>query len=141
MSDKHPEESPKTQPAFARIPPWPPKKTARDLGDDSKPSSIDVVLFEHRRQPDKTEAQEQLGVFTINPTRNRSINETLAMRGLPQLLLSISYAADTGGVTVMLIESGRPLLTVSSPGPSDVYSTFQLSAEVAISVLIHQLCK
>lgn len=140
MSDKHPEDSPKTQPAFARIPPWPPKKTARDLADNAKPTSIAVALFEHRQQPDKIEAQEQIGVFTIEPTRNRSIDETLTLQGLPRLLLSISYAADTGGVTVMLIQSARPLWTISSPGPADVYSTFQISNEVAISVLIHQHC-
>lgn len=141
MSDEHPEESPKTQSAFARVPPWPPKKTARDLADDAKPNFIAVMLFEHRQQPDKTETHEYLADYTIDPTGNRSKNVIVTLQGLPRLLLSISYAADTGGVTVMLFQVERALLTLSSPGPADVFSTFPLSSEVAISVLIHRRCK
>lgn len=35
MNNRRPQNIPETQPAFAGVPPRPPKKTARDLEDDS----------------------------------------------------------------------------------------------------------
>lgn len=40
--DPRPQNIPETQPAFAGVPPRPPKKTARDLEDDSAEPHIDI---------------------------------------------------------------------------------------------------
>jgi hypothetical protein len=141
MSDERPEDLPKTQPAFARIPPWPPKKTARGLVDDEKPLSIAVMFTEHRQRPGKTESSERIADVTFDPRRSRLIHETLTLRDLPPLFVTASYTADTGAVTVMVLQSERELLSISSPGPTDAFSTFRLSSEVVISIIILRKCK
>ena len=141
MSDERPEDFPKTQPAFARIPPWPPKKTARGLADDERPHSIAVVFTEHRERPDKTESSERIADFSFDPRRSRLTHETLTLRDLPSLFVTASYTAESGAVSVMVLQSGRELLSISSPGPTDAFSTFRLSNDVVVSIIIHQKSK
>lgn len=141
VSDERPEDLPKTQPSFARIPPWPPKKTACDLVDDNKPLSIAVAFTEFRARPDKTESVERIAEFTYDPSRSRIDQKTLTLQDVSPLLVTTSYSADSGALTVMVLQSERELLSISSPGPTDVFSTFRLSSNVVMAIFIHWKCK
>src|ERR1035438_10235518 len=110
MGHQHPDTSMVTETALARIPPWPPQEEAG--GDDGR--SIVVVLNEHRRRADNTESSDKIVDFSIDPARNRSFLQSISVRDLPPLLVSVSYFTSTRSVSVMVQEGARDLLTLSS---------------------------
>jgi hypothetical protein len=123
--------------ASARIPPWPPQEPTGDGGE----SRMAVVFYEHREADGETKGDEHLAVVTFDPRRSRDTHEHLSPRGVPPLFATIHYAADTGGLSIMLLQSERDLLTVSSPGPADTYTTVRLSDETCLSILVHRNAK
>ncbi len=134
------EESKKTSVmdrAAARIPPWPPQEPAGDGGD----FRIAVVFVEHRETDGEAKGDERLAVVTFNPRQSRHTHERLSPHGVPPLLATLYYASDTGGLNIMLLQSERDLLTVSSPGPADTYTTVRLSNETSLSILVHRNSK
>ena len=100
-----------------------------------------MVFTEHRERPDKTESSERIADFSFDPRRSRLTHETLTLRDLPSLFVTASYTAESGAVSVMVLQSGRELLSISSPGPTDAFSTFRLSNDVVVSIIIHQKSK
>ena len=137
MSHEQPDTSVVSEAALARIPPWPPQEEAG--GDDGR--SIVVVINEHRRRADNTESSDRVVDFAIDPRRDRSIVESISVRGLPPLLVSVSYSTSSRSVSVMVQEGARDLLTLSSPGPADSYMTSRLSPDIVMSILVHRHCK
>jgi len=123
--------------AAARIPPWPPQEPTSDGGD----FRIAVVFSEHREANGEAKGDERLAVVTFNPRQSRHKHEHLSPRGVPPLFATLYYASDTGGITIMVLQSERDLLTVSSPGPADTYTTVRLSNETSLSILVHRNTK
>jgi hypothetical protein len=141
MSDKHPDDLPKTQPAFARIPPWPPKQTARDLDDNGKPYTISVSFIEHRLQSGKTESNLPIIDFTFESGRSKRELKTLTLSGTLPLSVMVDYISDGGLLNVMVQQSERVLASVGSRGRGNVYSTFRISNDVDISIFIFRTHK
>ena len=123
--------------AAARIPPWPPQEPTGDGGD----SRIAVVFVEHREAAGEAKGDERLVVISFDPGHSRHAHEHLSPRGVPPLFATLYYASDTGGLTIMLLQSERDLLTVSSPGPADTYTTVRLSNETCLSIFVHRKSK
>src|ERR1044071_7464450 len=111
--------------AAARIPPWPPQEPTGDGGD----FRIGVVFFEHREADGEAKGDERLAVVTFNPRQSRHTHEHLSPHGVPPLFATLCYVSDTGGLTIMVLQSERDLLTVSSPGPADTYTTVRASQQ------------
>ncbi len=118
--------------ASARIPPWPPQEPTHDGGE----SRITVVFSEHRKIAGEAEDSQQVAFVTLDPRRDSHAQEHLSPRGVRPLWATLDYASDTRGLTIMLLESERDLLIVSSPGPADTYTTVRLSNETCLSILV-----
>jgi hypothetical protein len=123
--------------AFSQVPPWPPQEAPS--GDDDH--NIAVLFYQHRKTSEGIELTERLALATFDPLHSDSQRVVLALHGLPDLKGNAFYSVESGAVTVMLRQSERDLLTVSSPGPTDSYSTFRLSHDIALSILIHRRSK
>ena len=105
----------------------PSKPAARELTDDPEARSIVVKAVQHRLRPDLTESYDRVAHFTLDPLCSRSINESLMLRDGPALFIKIIYKADSSGLTVMLLQAGRDLLTLNTSGPADSHMTLRLS--------------
>ena len=57
--------------------------------------------------------------FTFDPLQTRAIPEaTLPLRDLTPLLISLSYAANTGGMSLFISQSNRDLLQLGNFAPT-----------------------
>src|SRR5258708_7938214 len=100
---------------------------------------IKVVIDEHHNAdvPDgEPIPYVRLCEFTFDSLISRSINATtLPLRDLPPLLISLSYAAHTGGVTLCIRQAGREVILLGNFAPTtNSYLGVRLSEGTSISV-------
>ena len=138
MSETSSLENAAARRAAERVPPWPPLEPT---GGDDDSRSLNVVFYEHRESSDEAERDRRLALVNFDPRQSRHAHETLSPRDPPSLFATISYAADTGALTVLVLREKHDLVTLSSPGPSDTYVTVRLSHEASLSILVHRNCK
>ena len=138
MSDNDQKGSSIVDRAAARIPPWPPRDASGD-GDDSRPRA--VLFYEERESADDAEPNRRLALVTFDPSRTRHTHETLSPRDMPPLFATISYFCDKGSFSIIVLQEGRLLATISTPGPADTYFTVRLSRDTLLSILIHRHMK
>ena len=71
---------------------------------------------------------DTLARFTFDPRRTESIpTTTLRLRDLPPLIISLSYAANTCGVSLLVTQSERDLLQLGNFVPTNSYVGICLS--------------
>jgi|SRR5579859_6745412 len=100
---------------------------------------IKVVITEvhHGRIPDGEPIPSvRLADFTFDPLVSRSIDETtLQLRDLPPLLISLGYAAHTGGISLFIQQSGREVVDLGNFAPTtNSYLGVPLSQDTSLSV-------
>ncbi len=100
---------------------------------------IKVVITEHHHAgvPDGEPIPDvRLAEFTFDSLISRSIDATtLPLRDLPPLLISLGYAAHTGGVTLFIGQTGREVIHLGNFAPTtNSYLGVQLSEDTSISV-------
>ena len=131
-----PDQNPQPSRAETGMPSSPSKTPARVRADDAGTPSIVVKVVQHRLRADLTEAYDRVAHFTLDPLASRSIHETLLLRDWPAMFLKIIYKADNCGLTVMLLQAGRDLLTLNTTGPADSHMTLRLSPTTALTLSI-----
>lgn len=145
MSDEHPEDWPKTQPDFARVPPWPPKQTTQDLGDDGKHFLIRVSFTENHRLPDESRSRKPLAEFTFESNHGKQENFQVASYDGSSLSGFAAYSPDGYGsrglLSVLIRHDEAVLATVSCIGSYNVHSTAWLSPENTIIISVSQMRK
>jgi hypothetical protein len=124
-----PEKSAATPPAVTRIEPGPLRRE-----DDAGAQALVVKVVQHRLQADLT--YDRIAQFSLDPQCSRSLNEPLSLRDGPALYIKIIYKADNRGLTVMLLQAGRDLLTLNTTGPADSFMTLRLSPASALTISI-----
>jgi hypothetical protein len=100
---------------------------------------IRVVFTEHHHAgvPDgQVIPSDRLAEFTFNPLVSRSVGEmTLRLRDLPALLISLGYAAHTGGITLYIAQSGHEVVHPGNFAPTtNSYLGIRLSDCTSISI-------
>jgi len=137
MSEDHPEDFPKTQPAFAHIPPWPPKETTRDAEDDGRPYSIHVSFVESYERHGKTESSLPIADFVFKSGHRKHEHETVTIRDLAPLFISALLLPDHGGMlSIGVSQSGQELLSVHCRSPYRTFANFRLSSDTTIMISI-----
>jgi hypothetical protein len=111
------------------------RQPVRVQADDAA-RSIVVKVVQHRLRADLTEAYDQVAQFTLDPRCGRSIHEPLPLREGPALFIKIIYKADHSGLTVMLLQAGRDLLTLNTTGPANSHMTLRLAPTSALTISI-----
>jgi len=81
-----------------------------------------------------------LGRFTFDPLHTHAIPEaTLPLRDLPPLLISLSYAANTGGMSLFISHRNRDLLQLGNFAPTtNSYLGFRLSDESYLHIHVNR---
>jgi hypothetical protein len=139
MNDEHSEDLPKTQPEFALIPPWPPKRTAQDLEDNGEPFLIAVSFMEKLRLPDKSWSSVPIATFIFDASRAKQEDTTLTRPDGSPLSVIAGYSPHNGGVlSVLLRQAGGVLGTLSCLGSYCVQSIIWLSSENSIIISVSQ---
>jgi hypothetical protein len=139
MSDEHSEDLPETQPDFALIPPWPPKRTAQDLEDNGEPFLITVSFMEYHLLPDKSWSSAPIATFTFDAIRAKQEDKTLTRPDGSPLSVIAGYSPQNGGLlSVLLRQAGGVLGTLSCFGSYSVQSIIWISRENSIIVSVSQ---
>ncbi|HEX3623841.1 MAG TPA: hypothetical protein VH280_00290 [Verrucomicrobiae bacterium] len=142
MNDEHSEDWPKTQPDFALIPPWPPKQTTQDLGDDGKNFLIRVSFTENHRLPDKSKPSKPLAEFTFDSSHRKQETFEVTSHDGSSLSGFAAYSpngyGNRGLLSVLIRRDEAVLTTVSCLGSYNVHSTAWLSPENTIVISVSQ---
>jgi hypothetical protein len=139
MNDEQSEDWPKTQPDFALIPPWPPKRTAQDLEDDREPFLITVSFMEKLRLPDKSWSSVPIATFTFDTSHAKQEDKTLTRPDGSPVSVIAGYSPQNGGVlSVLLRQTGVLLGTLSCLGSYCVQSIIWISSENSIVISVSQ---
>jgi hypothetical protein len=139
MSDEHSDDLPKTQPEFALIPPWPPKRTAQDLEDNGEPFLITVSFMERLRLPDKSWSSVPIATFTFDASRAKQEDKTLTRPDGSSLFAIAGYSPENGGrLTVLIRQAGGVLGTLSCLGSYNVQSINWISCDNSIIISVSQ---
>ena len=137
MNDENQEKPPETLPAYAKIPPIPPKKTARDLEDDGSPYSFVVSVTEERVGADRSTSIHPIVDFTFDSWRFEMKSKSLILPGIPLLQIIADYRHDDGISVTVVGEAGRGfgLLRIRKP-LTEAHASYWISPETIVVIRI-----
>jgi hypothetical protein len=99
---------------------------------------IQIAFFESHADgiPDgESLPTDTLATFTFDPRQTKSIpTTTLPLRDLPPLVITLSYAANTGGVSLLITHRDRDLLHLGNFIPTNSYVGICLSDDSYLHV-------